>query len=237
MRKCVVTIWAALMVAAVIGPASAQTKTLFQREFDPPGGKGRPVVFISGHAGPNNYLKLAADLAGHGFFIVLVDSNELWVKEGGDPLLRDLLKRVQASPKAIPGKVGVVGSSLGGGVALAFATRMPDLVAGIVTTYPYTTFIKDVDGLVARTKVPTLILAAGRDTYQSCCLIDMARNIAAASKNKQSPPMFELVEYPHAQHGFNLPGQASRTDDAADAMDRTVKYLRKAFGDPPPKSS
>lgn len=225
-------------VLAWIGPAAAQTKTLYQREFDPPGGKGRPVVLISGNSGPNNYAALAVDITAQGFFTVLVDSNELWLKDGGgEQLLRDLLKRVQGSPKAIPGKVGVVGASLGGGVSLAYAARMPDLVAGIVTFYPFTSFIKDVDKLVLGAKVPTLVLAAGRDTYQNCCLIDMARNIAAASKKRQPLPLFELVEYPSADHGFNLAGKTSRADDAADALKRTVIHLRNAFGDPPPKSS
>lgn len=237
MRKSMGVAVAAFMIVAWIAAAAAQTKTLYQREFEPPGGKGRPVVLISGNSGPNNYVRLALDIAAQGFYTVLVDSNELWLKDGGgEQLLRDLLKRTQGSPKAMPGKVGVVGASLGGGVSLAYATRMPELVAGIVTFYPYTSYIKDVDGFVGRTKVPTLVLAAARDTYQNCCLIEMARNIAAASRKKQAPPLFDLVEYPSADHGFNLEGRASRSDDAADALSRAVSHLRKSFGDAPPKS-
>ena len=39
---------------------------------------------------------------------------------------------------------------------------------------------------------------------------------------------FELVVYPYAEHGFNLPGSgAYRGDDEADAWKRTVEMLRR----------
>ena len=121
---------------------------------------------------------------------MLVDSNALWLPGGaGEGLLKDVLLRAQASPKALSGKVGIVGFSTGGGVSLAYATRMPELVAGVATFYPLTNFITEVDGFVGRTKVPTLVMPAALDTYKNCCLIEMARKVAAAVRRPDVEPV------------------------------------------------
>jgi hypothetical protein len=48
--------------------------------------------------------------------------------------------------------------------------------------------------------VPTIVLAGVRDTYMGCCLIDMARRLAAAAKAGGQP--LELTEYPNARAVF-----------------------------------
>jgi S-formylglutathione hydrolase FrmB len=70
---------------------------------------------------------------------VLVDGNDFWIKGGGgNELIKGVITRAQASPHALPGKVGVVGLSLGGATALTYAARMPDQVATVVAMYPLT---------------------------------------------------------------------------------------------------
>ena len=74
-------------------------------------------------------------------------------------------------------------------------------------------------------------MAAQRDRYQDCCVIETARAMETAAK--ASGAQFELVVYPEATHGFNLeigahgePAGAYRRDDDRDAWRRTVEMLK-----------
>ncbi len=209
--------------------ASAQETPPKQQEFLPQSGKGRVVVMISGATGPANYTATAQQIAEAGFSVVLVDGNDYSIKDTRRAwtLLRDLIARAQQAPSALPGKVGVVAFSLGGASALSYAARMPDTVATVVTAYPLTSFIKDPADFVSKMRVPVLILAGTADTYQNCCLIEMARQLAEAGK-AATPPLLMLHEYEGAGHGFNL-ANASRKDQAfgRDAMERTVNRLKQ----------
>ena len=97
--------------------------------------------------------------------------------------------------------------------ALAYAAKMPDLVATVVANYPLTSFIKDPADFIARTKVPVLMLAGTADTYKDCCLIEKARQLAEAAK-ATSPPILTLHEYQNVGHGYNLATAASKDQPA-----------------------
>ena len=57
-------------------------------------------------------------------------------------------------------------------------------------------------------------------------MIDSMRAMESAAKDGAAK--FELVVYPQADHGFNLPiGPTFRKDDAADAWRRTSTMLEK----------
>ena len=201
-----------------------------QKEFLPPGGQGPALVLVSGQTGPGNYQELAKDLAGEGFYVVLVDGNDFWLKGGaGEGLLRGVIQRAQQSPNAAKGKVAVLGCSLGGGSAMAYAARMPDLVSAVVTHYPLTSYIADPAAFVARIRVPTLVLAGTFDDYKGCCMIDMARKLAGAAKAGPNPALFELHEYPGVDHGFST-DISKRRDARNDSLKRTVEFLRKNAG-------
>ena len=60
-----------------------------------------------------------------------------------------------------------------------------------------------IDSLVSHFQVPVLFLAAQRDRHKECCAIETAQAIEGAAKAKGL--RFELVVYPEANHGFNLP--------------------------------
>ena len=75
-------------------------------------------MLVSGQTGPGNYQTLSEGLAAQGFDVVVFDGNDVWAKGvAGGTLLRRVIERAQASPNAAPGKVGVVGASLGGATA------------------------------------------------------------------------------------------------------------------------
>ena len=203
-----------------------------QKEFVPKADKGRVVVVISGQTGASNYTSISQDFADAGYYTVLVDGNDLWIKGGGgNKLLLGVIERAQASAHALPGKVGVVGFSLGGAAALSYATRMPEHVATVVVMYPLTNFIQHPDEFVGKIKVPVLMLAGTADTYRNCCTIETARALAEAAKaNAEVAPLFELHEYPGADHGFNMNTSHQRAL-VADSRDRAIAQLRQTLLD------
>ena len=213
--------------------ACARELLASQSEYEPPSGRGRVVVVVSGQTGPGSYRDIAKDLAGQGYYVVLVDGNDFWKKGvDGRALLKDVLTGAQQSPHALPGKVAVVGFSLGGASSLSFATRMPDLVSAVVAYYPATYYITDASDFVSKIKVPTLMFAGVRDTYKNCCVIDTARRLADAAKAGEGKALLEVVEYPEAGHGFSIKfGKDWRKDDAADAFRRTLDHLRQYSGE------
>lgn len=219
------------LLAAVSLCAGAQDPGPKQQEFLPKSGSGRVVVLVSGQTGMPGYAMTAQQIADAGFDVVLVDGNEFWIKDTSRAgnMLKEVITRAQAGAHALPGKVGVVGYSLGGATALTYAARMPELVATVVVGYPYTAFIKAPADFVAKIKVPVQMFAGTADTYKDCCLIETARQLANAAK-AVSPPMLTLHEYDGAGHGFNL-ATAARKDQAAgqDAIKRTIAQLKQAL--------
>ena len=118
--------------------ATAQDTGSRRQEFPPKSGNGRVVVFISGQTGMAGYTAAAQQIADAGFDVVLIDGNDFWIKDTRSAwsMLKDVIAQAQTGPHALPGKVGVVGYSLGGATALTYAARMPDLVATVVVAYP-----------------------------------------------------------------------------------------------------
>ena len=201
-----------------------------QKEFEPRDGKGAALVLVSGQTGPGNYGELAKDLAGAGFYVVLVDGNDFWIKGGGgEALLRDVITRAQQSPHALPGKVAVIGCSLGGASVLTYAARMPELVNAVVAQYPLTSFITDAPGFVGKLRVPTLVLAGTFDTYKNCCLIENARRLGEAGKAATTPGILQVHEYAGVDHGFST-DTSRRRDIRSDSIQRSVDFLRQHAG-------
>lgn len=189
------------------------------------------VIVISGQSGPASYQSYAAALADLGYYAVLLAGRDILNSGKDGPVnLRKAIARAQQLPQAVPGKVAMIGFSLGGGGALVHAAGWPDLVSMVVAYYPFTSFKAGPATLVKNFRVPVLLLAAEQDRYNNCCLIESAQAIAAAAKD--AGLSFELVVYPKANHGFNLqtgaagePTKVYRADDSADAWRRTVDML------------
>jgi carboxymethylenebutenolidase len=140
-------------------------------------------------------------------------------------ILRHAIEEAQRSPNALPGKVAVIGFSMGGGGALTHAAHMPDLVSAVVAYYPKTNYVSEaMQSVVARSKVPILVLAGEKDHYLYCCPIESMRAMEAVAKEGGKP--FELVVYPNAGHAFTwVNTSAYRPEDATDAWQRTKKML------------
>ena len=79
------------------------------------------------------------------------------------------------------------------------AVNQPDIIAGALAVSPFTAWIQNVDGLIGRFQVPLTVLAAAADTYNSCCIVDKAREIEKTAKAKGK--VFEMVVHEHAEHG------------------------------------
>jgi len=227
--------WRILVISLVVALtwSCATTGGLSQKEYEPSKGKGRVVVVVSGHSGPDNYAYVAEDFAEQGYYAVLVDGNDFWMKGGGgEALLKGVITRSQQSPHALPGKVAVVGFSLGGASTLTYATRMPELVSAVVVYYPRTDYITDPDDFVSKIKVPTLMFPGARDTFRDCCRIETARKLADAAKKSEGKVMLEVFEYADAEHGFIIKSsKAWSPTDAADAFRRTLNHLRQYSGE------
>src|ERR1700760_1073388 len=148
------------LAAVCLSPiATAQT------EFAPPQGKGRVVIVASGQSGPTHYQTVAKDIAKLGYDVILYDGNSFEGSKG--EALKQAVAAGPSAAHALPGKVAVVGFSLGGGMALAYASRWPDLVAVDVDWYPLTSELKDLPVFAAGIRVPVLMFAGEADVYKN----------------------------------------------------------------------
>jgi predicted esterase len=203
--------------------------TLAQSEFTPPSGKGRAVVAVSGSMGTGAYTPAAKKLASMGYDVFLVNGNDLVGDKGVG--LKAAIDKAQQSPHALPGKVGAVGFSLGGGQVLGYAPAWSDQVAVVVVMYPLTRVYKDITATVNRIKVPVLMFAGEADTFKDCCHIETARAIAAAATANQIP--LQLITYPGVGHDFIVEGRTYNAGAATDAWAKTEAELKQYLGDQP----
>lgn len=221
------------MLSVNLISAYAEDSLPAQKEYVPSHGKGRVVVIVSGQSGPGNYVYDAEEFAEKGYYSVLLDGNDFWNKGGdGEALLKGVFARAQQSRHALPGKVAVIGYSLGGASSLTYATRMPELVSAVVVYYPATRHITNAEEFVTKIEVPTLMFAGEWDSYKNCCLIETARKLAGAAKESRGKAMLEVIEYPNADHGWTIRYTKSyRGDYAADGFSRALDHLRKSFAE------
>lgn len=212
---------AALLILGVSTVAAGQT------EIPPPQGNGRLVVVSSGQSGPEHYKTVARAIAKMGYDVVLFDGNAMEGTHGAG--LKDAIAQARQMPHALPGKVGLVGFSLGGAVTLGYGVLWPDDVAVDIVWYPATSPFHDIPGYVSRIQTPVLMFAGESDTYKDCCLIDTARSIAAAAV--AAGKTFELITYPDTDHDFVEGGAHYNPKSYHDALERTAAKLKQYLGD------
>jgi dienelactone hydrolase len=213
---------AVLLLAAAFAPGA-----LAQQEFPPPHGNGHIIVLISGTAGPKHDKEFAQAIAALGYDVAVFDGNKM---EGKGTLgIRSAIEQARQMPHAVPGKVALIGLSLGGGLTLAYGSLMPNDVAVDIVWYPATGFFLRLPGFARHIKVPVLMFAGESDTYRDCCLISTARALAAAAAAAHVP--FELVTYPATGHDFIVGGSNYNPKSYKDALERTAARLKVAFGE------
>lgn len=212
----------ALVVSITAPPAAAQTMEFVAPEATP----APAVIVISGLSGIPRYRGFAKALAELGYAAVLVDGRDITSRPGSSAEnMKKVLAAVRTDARVRPGKVAVIGLSLGGGGALVHATDQPDSIAVVAAFYPPLTRLRSIAETASRVRVPTLILAGEKDTYQSCCLIESVREFESAAKAANAP--VTVVTYPDADHAFNLYGSTYRHADAADAWARVLELIVK----------
>ena len=123
-------------LAAVLVAVFLTVPALAQEEFPPPQGMGRVVVVASGQLGADAYRPITQEIAKLGYDAVLFDGNKLEGTRG--QALKDAIPKALAMPHALPGKVALVGFSLGGGIALFYGAGWSDQVATTIVWYPLT---------------------------------------------------------------------------------------------------
>jgi dienelactone hydrolase len=197
-------------------------------DFPPPAGKGRAVLVLSGIDGTSPYRDYAEKIAKLGYYAVLINGKEILAEDGqGGERLRTAIAKAQGSPSVLPGKIAVIGFSLGGGGALDYAERQPDKVAVVIAYYPFTGFIArttDMKAFVGNFQVPLVAFAGGKDAYNNCCLLETIRSMETIAKGLNKP--MDLVVYPDAEHNF-IKGATYRADDTDNAWRRTADTLHR----------
>lgn len=213
------------MIAVIVCLAAVSAANA-QQEFPPPQGKGRVVVMGSGMAGPSIITAVARDIAELGYDVVVYDGNT-WEGTHGDSL-KTAITQSQQMPHALPGKVALVGFSLGGGIEMFYGVQWPDLVAGAVLWYPENQFITVPAGWAGMQQIPILLFAGGKDHYYNdCCTSAYAQTLAAASTG--AGKHFELVVYPDEDHDFAKGGPHYNAKDYEDTLKRTAAQLKIYF--------
>lgn len=221
-RRTALGILGLLIVGGLVTPARAQ------QEFPPPQGKGRVVVVVSGHDGAAAYSGVAPVIARLGYDAVLFDANKIAANDTPAATLHAAIQQARQMPHALPGKVGLVGFSQGGGQVLMYGSQMPDVAAVVVAWYPVTRWIANPAAFVAGLRLPVLMLAGEMDRQGGCCEIAAARALGVAAAGRP----FELVTYPNTQHAFIYGGRHYNAEAYADGMQRTAAKLAEYLGRP-----
>jgi dienelactone hydrolase len=212
--------WAAMAAVLLAGIQTVQA----QQEFPPPQGKGRVVVLSSGMSGPAHYTEVASQIAQLGYDVVLFDGNAEENTHGA--AVKSAIDQAVAMPHALPGKVALVGFSLGGGEAMYYGAPWSDQVAGIVVWYPANAFIKNVPGFANRLAVPLVVFAGGKDHFRDgCCTA--ANDTTLQDASKAAGKSFDLTVYPDANHDFVKGGDNYNSKDYSDAFQKMADALKQ----------
>jgi dienelactone hydrolase len=209
--------------AGAVAFFASASVALAQQEFPPPQGKGRLVVLSSGLSGPAHYTDVARQIAQLGYDVVLVDGNAEEHTHGDG--VKTAIQEALAMPHALPGKVALVGFSLGGGESLYYGSQWSDQVAGVVVWYPANAFIQNLPGFASRLQVPVVVFAGGRDHFRNgCCTAD--QDTALQSAAQAAGKSFQLTIYPDADHDFVQGGANYNAKDYQDAFNRMAAALK-----------
>lgn len=191
-------------------------------------GPAPAVILISGVSGTALYQDYGRAVSELGYTAVLVSGKDVSNQHGASAEnFKKVLAALRTDSRVKPGKVSVIGFSLGGGGALLHAAIHPEAVASVAAYYPAVTRLPSVQETASKVAVPTLILAGVKDRFNDCCLIESIREFEAAAVAAKA--QVSVIAYEEAGHGFNLKVPAYRAADATDAWTRVQEFLAKTL--------
>jgi dienelactone hydrolase len=178
---------------------------------------------LSGQSGTEQYRQVAGIVSGFGYDVVLLDAKAMMGTHG--QALRDVIAVAQQGPHALPGNVGFVGFSLGGGLAVEYGPGWDDQVAVVVAWYPATGFVTDPPTWSANLRAPVVVFAGEADTFNDCCTLEKQRALADLAHAHNAS--YELTTYAGVRHGFVIGGTGYDPRASADALSRTRAALAR----------
>ncbi len=201
-----------------------------------PAGKGPfpALIVIHEYWGLNDWVKdQASKLADQGYEALAIDlyrgkvattpdmAHELMRGVPDDRAKRDLhaaFEFLQSQPNVNKSHIGSIGWCMGGGYSLDVALEEPTLAADVIN---YGHLVTDADS-IKKINAPILGLFGAKD--QGITPEDVHKFEAAM---KQQGKKVEIKIYDDAGHAFENPNnkEGYRPADAADAWQRTVKFL------------
>lgn len=186
-----------------------------------------PVVLLFHGAHPKraekHYLRMAEDLAANGYLSLYVRYHERGrrgrgVRSQWRATVHDAVTFASALPGADPGRLAVVGYSLGAFLTLGRAP-LDERIRAVVAYYGGIS--RDTAPEVAKTAPPTLLLHGTHDR-----VVPFRRSVEAFEAIRREGRSADLVVYPGARHGFCLNGRGGADGRAAtDAWTRTLAFL------------
>jgi carboxymethylenebutenolidase len=205
----------------------------------PASGKGPGVIVIQEWWGLIDQVKGTADMfAREGFNALAPDfyhgkSAQIGEPDAAQKLMMELnieqaakdargaAQFLAAHQKTSAKKVGVIGTCMGGMLALMTGTVAPDAVGAVVDCYGVPPQKKPDYAKLKGTAV--LGIFAGKDEWVMNALPTLEADLKAAGV------AFEKVVYPNADHAFLNEQRADvhRPDDAKDAWPKIISFLKK----------
>ncbi|MGH7780604.1 MAG: dienelactone hydrolase family protein [Candidatus Binataceae bacterium] len=254
-RIWLVSVASALLVCAGPRQAAAWTMSQFVSNGEPveqyacaPDSKqpSPAVILLHGAevhgASYHNLERICTDLAAQGYYAEMIEyysqgeevvpgefgqirkSFRRWVWK-----IHDGLDALGKNPAVDPKRIGVMGYSLGGLMALAIGARHSDQIAAVVDYYGgLPPSVKE----QAATMPPTLIIHGGKDRI---VLAQLSRELDKILTDAGRPHQLKL--YPDADHAFNF--DDSKTYDTSDtqaAWTATLDFLAQYLKGNPPAS-
>ena len=205
----------------------------------PATGKGPGVIVIQEWWGLIDQVKGTADMfAREGFNALAPDfyhgkSAQIGEPDAAQKLMMELnieqaakdargaAQYLAASPKTSSRKVGVIGTCMGGMLALMTGTVAPESVGAVINCYGVPPQKKPDYAKLKGT--PVLGIFAGKDEWVMNALPTLEADLKAAGIP------FEKVVYPNADHAFlnEQRTDVHRADDAKDAWPKIMSFLKK----------
>lgn len=237
LRALVMAILWCLSCGATAGYCDSQVtfrcggKVIHMDRFEPPGGGRHPAILLmhgaGGHQGNQGWLQSRTrELVDQGYVVFLPHFFDRTATRTANPLtaamklgawketLREAISSVAEDPRVKPDRIGVLGLSLGGFVALAAATE--DSRVKVVVEY-FGGLTPPYDSRASKMP-PVLILHGAEDKVVS---VSHAYGLRDIMKKNGRP--YEIQVYPGQGHGFH--GDA--VQDSSQRMVRIFgRYLK-----------